>query len=121
VQQLLDQQKESADLRQDTPGKQSVCHTSAGVGRRKRQVSHCHHCMCQGRQTLADFVHFSWYPCTDLGPIGFCWTCYDKAAKDLLERYGRIVALASEIDALYSTLPDDQRRDVRPIHSPTYS
>ena len=98
-----------------------VDHTSAGMGRRKRRVTHCHHCQCKGRQTPADFVHLRWYPGTDLGPIGFCWPCYEQAAKHLLEMYAQIVTKAAEIDALYAALPEEERRTVRPMTPLTYT
>lgn len=94
--------------------------TSAGKGRRKRLVTHCHDCHFKGQERLADFVHLHWAPATDLGPVGLCWPCYEKAAKDLLDMYAEIVKTAVEIDVLFSALPEDEQRTVHPMRPPTY-
>jgi sugar phosphate isomerase/epimerase len=94
--------------------------TSAGTGRRKRLVTHCHHCQAKGQERIADFVHLCWAPATDLGPIGLCWPCYHEAAKQLLEMYQQIMTIAAEIKVLFALLPEEEQRIVHPTMPPTY-
>jgi hypothetical protein len=54
-------------------------------------------------------------------PLAFAGPVMRRPRRTCLIGYSRIVALAAEIDALYTALPDDQRRGVRPLHPPTYS
>ena len=89
-------------------------HANAGMGKRKKLVTLCLHCQRQERETPADFVHLRWYPGTDLGPIGFCWDCYNRAAAELLASFKRIATLSARIDVLYAQLPEEERRNIRP-------
>jgi hypothetical protein len=92
--------------------------TSTGMGKRKRLVTHCNHCQFQNRERLADFVHLHWAPASDLGAVGLCWSCYNKAAKDLIEMYRGIMTTVAEIEALYASPPEEEQRTVRPITPP---
>ena len=84
-------------------------YASAGIKKRKRRVTLCLHCQEQGRHTLADFVHLNMHPCTDLGPIGLCWFCYNDFAHKLLSTFASIMQHKAELDAFYAALPEGAR------------